>query len=149
MTFFVHQLFARSIFFAKKCEFWIKARCVLCGDSMHCTHSHSATHIAHSKKRPNLISQWSKKRWISEAVSSEISASRNFRLHAMCACKEQFSTYQTRWENWWLGLKVWCLGKCVALGLEKVKSLRSKTKSNIFQWLWLFPYYSLLWISDI
>jgi len=27
--------------------------------------------------------------------------------------------------------------------------LRSKTKSNIFQWSWLFPYYSLLWVPDI
>jgi len=27
---------------------------------------------------------------------------RNFWLHAMPACKEQYSTYQIRWENWWL-----------------------------------------------
>jgi len=27
--------------------------------------------------------------------------------------------------------------------------LRSKTKPNIFQWFYLFPYCSLLWLSDI
>jgi len=26
----------------------------------------------------------------------------NFWLHAICACTEQHSTYQIRWENWWL-----------------------------------------------
>ena len=40
---------------------------------------------------------------------------RNFWLHAMCTCTEQHSTYQIRWENWWLGHRVWCLGKCVGL----------------------------------
>ena len=29
---------------------------------------------------------------------------RNFWLHAMCACTEWYSTYQIRWENWWLVL---------------------------------------------
>ena len=28
-----------------------------------------------------------------------------------------------------------CLGMCVGLGLEKEKYLKSKTKSNVFQWL--------------
>jgi len=37
-----------------------------------------------------------------EPVSSEISDLRNFWLHAMCACTEWYSTYQIRWENWWL-----------------------------------------------
>ena len=41
------------------------------------------------------------------------SVKRNFWLHALCACTEQHSTYQIRWENWWLGLRIWCLGKCV------------------------------------
>ena len=39
-------------------------------------------------------------------------------VHAICACtSEQHSTYQIRWENWWLRLRIWCLGKCVGLGL--------------------------------
>ena len=50
---------------------------------------------------------------------------RNFWLHSICACTEQHSTYQIHWENWWLGLRIWCLGKCVGLGfilqLEKEK----------------------------
>jgi len=29
----------------------------------------------------------------------------------------------------------WCLGKCVGLGKEKDKYLRSKSTSSIFQWL--------------
>jgi len=33
----------------------------------------------------------------------------------ICACSEQLSTYQIRWENWWLGLRVCCLGKHVRL----------------------------------
>jgi len=41
---------------------------------------------------------------------------RNFWLHAICACTEQHSTYHRRWENWWLGLRIWCLAKCVGLG---------------------------------
>jgi len=41
---------------------------------------------------------------------------RNFWLHAMCACTQQHSTYQIRWDNWWLGLRIWCLPKCVVLG---------------------------------
>ena len=53
------------------------------------------------------------------------SVKRNFWLHAPCACTEQHSTYKIRWENWWLGLRIWCLGKCVGLGfmlqLEKEK----------------------------
>jgi len=36
---------------------------------------------------------------------------RNFWLHAMCECLEWYSTYQIRWENWWLGLTVSCSGK--------------------------------------
>ena len=39
-------------------------------------------------------------------VSSEISDLLNFWLHAMCACTESYSTYQIRWENWWLGFRV-------------------------------------------
>jgi len=27
--------------------------------------------------------------------------------------------------------------------------LKSKIKSNIFHWFYLFPYCSLLWVSDI
>ena len=50
---------------------------------------------------------------------------RNFWLHAMCACTEEHSTYQIRWENWWLGHRIWRLGKCVwldfMLQLEKEK----------------------------
>ena len=41
---------------------------------------------------------------------------RNFWLHAICACTEQHSTHKIRWENWRLGLRVWCLGNCVGLG---------------------------------
>jgi len=29
---------------------------------------------------------------------------------------ELHSTYQIRWENWWLGLRIWCLAKCGGLG---------------------------------
>jgi len=39
-------------------------------------------------------------------VSSEISHLRNFWLHALCTCTEWYPTYQIRWENWWLGLRV-------------------------------------------
>jgi len=53
------------------------------------------------------------------------SVKRNFWLHAICACTEQHSTYKICWENWWFGLRVWCLGKCFGLGfmlqLEKEK----------------------------
>ena len=66
---------------------------------------------------------------------------RNLWFHPICACTEQHFTYELRWENWWLRLRVWCLGKCVGLGfmlqLEKEKKL--KTKSNIFHWFYLFP----------
>jgi len=41
---------------------------------------------------------------------------RNFWLHAICACTEQHSTYKICWENWWLGLRISCLGKCDGLG---------------------------------
>ena len=41
---------------------------------------------------------------------------RNSWPHAICACTEQRSLYQIRWENWWLGLRGWCLGKYVGLG---------------------------------
>jgi len=34
------------------------------------------------------------------------------------------------------------------LHLEK-KQLKSKMKSNILHWFYLFPYCSLLWVSDI
>ena len=44
------------------------------------------------------------------------SVKRNFWLNAICTCAEQHSTYKIRRENWWLGLRVWCLGKCVGLG---------------------------------
>jgi len=27
---------------------------------------------------------------------------RKFWLHTICACTEQHSTYQIRWESWWL-----------------------------------------------
>ena len=60
---------------------------------------------------------------------------RNFWLHAICACTEQHSTYQIRWENWWLGLRIWCLGKCrvrVYVTVRKRKQLKSKIKSNVF-----------------
>jgi len=40
-------------------------------------------------------------------VSSEISD------FAPCAHAQEHSTYQIRWENWWLGHRIWCLGKCV------------------------------------
>ena len=43
---------------------------------------------------------------------------RNFWLHAICACTEKHSAYQIRWENWWLVLRIWCLGKCVVLGFK-------------------------------
>ena len=58
------------------------------------------------------------------------SVKRNFWLHAICACTEQHSTYEINWENWWLGLRVWCLGKCVGLGF--VLQLEKENKSNIF-----------------
>jgi len=80
---------------------------------------------------------------------------RNFWLHTVYACTEQHSIglYQIRWENWWLGLRGWCLGKCVGLGFmlqfRKRKIIEVKVKSNIFHWFYLFPYCSLLWISDI
>jgi len=32
---------------------------------------------------------------------------------------------------------------------EKEKQLKSKIRSNIFHWFYLFPYYSLLWVSHI
>jgi len=35
------------------------------------------------------------------------------------------------------------------LQLEEEKYLKSKIKSNIFHWFCLFPYCSLLWVSDI
>jgi len=41
---------------------------------------------------------------------------RNFWLHAICACTEQYATYQIRWRNCWLGVRIWCLGKCAGLG---------------------------------
>jgi len=44
------------------------------------------------------------------------SVKRNFWLHAIYASTEQHSTYKMRKKNWWLGLRVWCLGKCVGLG---------------------------------
>jgi len=93
------------------------------------------------------------KKFTHDTVSREISDLRNFWLHATCACTEQYSTYQIRLESWWSGLRDSCLGKCVGLvfglGWEKEIYLRSRTKSKIFQWLKLFPYYSLLWIPDI
>ena len=60
----------------------------------------------------------SAQRWlIKNSVGGWItSVKRNFWLHAICACTEQHSTYKIRWENWWLGLRVWCLGKCAGLG---------------------------------
>jgi len=52
-----------------------------------------------------------------------------------------------------LMIRVWCFGKFVGLGfmlqLEKEKQLKSKIMSNIFHWFYLFPYCSLLWVSDI
>jgi len=39
---------------------------------------------------------------LTNLVSSEISDLRNFWLHAMCGCTGWYSTYQIRWENWWL-----------------------------------------------
>jgi len=35
------------------------------------------------------------------------------------------------------------------LHIEKEKYLKSKIKSNIFHWFYLFPCCSLLWVSDI
>jgi len=71
------------------------------------------------------------------------SVKRNFWLHTIRACTEQHSTYKIRWENWWLGHRVWCSGKCDGLGfmlqLEKENLLKSKIKSNIFHWFYLFP----------
>ena len=49
----------------------------------------------------------------------------NIWLHVICACTEQHSIYQIRWENWWLGLRIWCLVKRIGLAfilqLEKEK----------------------------
>jgi len=68
---------------------------------------------------------------------------RNVWLHALCACAEQHSTYEICWENWWLGLRIWCLGKCVGLGLmlqlEKEKWLKSKIKVQYFSLVLLIP----------
>ena len=44
------------------------------------------------------------------------SVKRKIWLHAICVCTEQHSTYKICWENWWIGLRVWCLVKCVGLG---------------------------------
>jgi len=50
-------------------------------------------------RRVSRLHHWFK---IPTPVSSELSDLRNFWLHAMCACTEKYSTYQIRWENWWL-----------------------------------------------
>ena len=54
-------------------------------------------------------------------MSSEIS---DFTPYAH-ACTEQHSTYTIRWENLWLGFRIWCLAQCVELvfmlQLEKEK----------------------------
>ena len=57
---------------------------------------------------------------------------RNFWLHAICAGTEQHSTYQIRWENWWFGLRVWCLGKCFGLGFEKENNLSLRLSPIFF-----------------
>ena len=41
----------------------------------------------------------------------------HFWLHAICACTKKHYIHKICWENWWLRLRVWCLGKCVGLGL--------------------------------
>jgi len=52
-----------------------------------------------------------KNRTFYNGVGSRITSfKRNFWLHAICACTEQHFTCKMRWENWWLGLRVWCLG---------------------------------------
>jgi len=73
-----------------------------------------------------LVNQNRQNRTFYNSVGGWITGTkRNFWLHAICACTEQHSTYQIRWENWWLGPTIWCLGKCVGLGfmlqLEKEK----------------------------
>jgi len=41
--------------------------------------------------------------WISSCYNLfESGVKQNFWLHAMCACTELYSTYQIRWENYWL-----------------------------------------------
>jgi len=78
-----------------------------------------------------------------------LSVKRNFWLHAMCACTEQHSTYKIRWENWWLGLRVWCLGKCVGLGfmlqLEKT-IIEVKDQLHYFSLVLLIPVVQLVGI---
>ena len=57
---------------------------------------------------------------------------RNFWLHAICACTEQHSTYWLRWENWWLGLSIWCLGKYVGLGFMSQLEKGNKWSLELF-----------------
>ena len=91
------------------------------------------------------------------------SVKRNFWLHSIWACTEQHSTYQIRWENWWLGLRIWCLGKCVGLGFmlpvailewKKWGGLRGQGKIrgcniNIYLAWWFFIVLKikLLWLT--
>jgi len=72
------------------------------------THTFCTTLV--NKNRRNRTFYNSVGRWIT-------GVKRNFWLYAICACTEQHSTYQIRWENWWFGLRIWCLAKCVWLGL--------------------------------
>jgi len=72
---------------------------------------------------------------IADPVSSEIFDLRNFWLHTTCACTEQYFAYEICWEKWWLGLKVYCWGKCVWLGfmLELEKEIDwGSQQSQIF-----------------
>ena len=56
-----------------------------------------------------------------------ISGPGNFWFHAMYACTEKYfrlhNKYVEKTDDWWLGLRDLCLGKCVGLGLawEKEK----------------------------
>jgi len=43
-----------------------------------------------------------KNRTLYNSVGGRISGQTKFLTYAICACTEQHSTYQIRWENWWL-----------------------------------------------
>jgi len=74
------------------------------------TNSIVQTHTFYTK----LVNKNTQNRTFYNSVGGWITGiKRNFWLHAICACTEQHSTYQIRWENWWLGLRIWCLGNFV------------------------------------
>ena len=113
--------------------------------SLYCKHTHSAQRwLIKTDKTERFTTALEAE----SPVSSEISDLRKFWLHTICACTEQHSTYQIRWENWWLGLRIWCLCKSVRLGfmLQLEKENWCLRLSPIF---FTGFTYSLLWVYDI